>query len=132
MAKRERSYEQIQAALNDPRRCVEDMIPTAGLRMHYHRCYRKGVIQRQQDGKLVWFCRQHDPEEIAKKSKALDAKIHAEIERDRRKWRLESSAPLGYELAKLLVNAQPFTVQESQKAEALARKIIAQVEGSNG
>lgn len=37
-------------------------------------CLRNGVIKR--DGK--WFCRQHDPEEVAKRRAAWDAKHNAE------------------------------------------------------
>ena len=46
-------------------RCSES-VATSGLRMHYHRCLFKGTVKR--NGK--WYCKKHDPVEIAKKREA--------------------------------------------------------------
>lgn len=54
-------------------RCSETMVPTPGLRFHYHRCTRDGVVRRE--GK--WYCWQHDP---FRKKKELDRK-RAEADR---------------------------------------------------
>jgi len=51
--------------MNKLEQCKQEDVATGGLRMHYHRCYRKAV----KDG----FCKQHHPDAVeARRKKSAD------------------------------------------------------------
>lgn len=65
-------------------RCAEQVCDTGGCGFHFHQCNRKVP-----EGTL--YCKQHDPERIAAKRKAREAKWDAEAaerKRDREDWEL--------------------------------------------
>lgn len=67
------------------RRCDKD-VHTAGMRMHYHQCLRRAVVQRE--GR--WFCKQHDPQEADRLTKIRQEKLNLEWAQRQKLWGREA------------------------------------------
>lgn len=84
-----------------PNRCCK-MIADTNIWSNYHQCSRtKNLVER--DGKF--YCKQHDPEEVAKRDAAKRAKWRAELKDKQEQWKkddlIHTTHPKLVELAHL-------------------------------
>lgn len=107
------------------RRCVKN-VPYGGRSVSFHQCTRLGIVVRE--GK--WYCKQHDPVEVQAKDAIRQKKWEDEWAAKDKQWKLQSTAPDGYELAKLVLQTDTEGIGRfTRPITDLARKIIKTVEG---
>lgn len=97
----------------DETRCGKQ-VQSDGMGFHYHQCQRKGVVEHE--GK--WYCKQHDPKEVARRREAQTKKWNAEWAAKQARWKREEARASAYPLMlNLLLDFRAGQSPEQRKAD---------------